>query len=68
MSIIIDNKFQIGQIVYEKSDKDQNPGMVLGFYVTEHETQYEVRFNKSRYYFSAYELSIEKDTLISMKS
>lgn len=67
MSIIISNKFEIGQTVFVKSDKDQNARTIIAFYVSEKEIKYNARCGDSDLYFFDFELSLERDTIISTR-
>lgn len=61
--MLIDNKYEFGQIVYLKTDPDQHPRMVFCFEVSKGDILYKVcqGTNVSTHY--DFELSEEKDVL-----
>jgi len=62
----IDNKYDIGQIVYLKTDREQQPRMVLSIMVNKYDLLYEliVGTTTSRHY--AFELSETVDVLTAI--
>lgn len=63
--MIIDNKFEIGAIVYLKTDKEQEQRVVSGLIVGKYDVVYELScgVNTSRHY--DFEISTKKDTVIA---
>lgn len=58
--MVIDNKFEIGDIVYFITDVEQLPRMVTGILVYNETIDYEVSYNQSCCYASEIEISKEK--------
>lgn len=63
--IVVDNKFEIGQIVYSKTDKDQLARIVTGICHRSGHILYEVACGTGGAWFNDYELSAEKNVLIT---
>jgi hypothetical protein len=64
MAIVIDNKWDIGDTVYLKTDKEQLPRIIFRFIVYRNEILYELAtgtINSSHYDF---EISSDKNILI----
>lgn len=63
--MVIDNKFDIGDIVYLKTDKDQSPRMITGFLVGPMALSYRVACGTVDAWQYGIELSKEKDVILS---
>jgi hypothetical protein len=63
--ITIDNKFDIGQTVYLKTDKEQEARIVFAFKVTKCEITYQLAFGAATSEHYDFEISEEKDVLIA---
>jgi hypothetical protein len=64
--MVIENKFEIGAIVYLKTDKDQDARMVTEIIVGENYVGYTLTVGMSASTHSAIELSTVKDILIQI--
>lgn len=62
----IDNKFEIGQIVYRVTDKEQLPGMVMGFHITQNQIMYLVSDMNTTDKYYDFELSAEENKIIML--
>jgi hypothetical protein len=58
----INNKFNIGEIVYLKTDPDQHPRMVVGMSVRPNVLIYILAFGSNESYHYELEISNTKDT------
>ena len=65
MSKILDNKFEIGDTVYLKTDPDQLPRIVFSFEVTANETLYKLACGTGNSVHYEFEISITKNVLIN---
>lgn len=59
--MIIDNKHSIGDLVYLKTDIDQNERLITGIMITQNGLQYELSFNTDRSWHFDVEISKDKD-------
>lgn len=60
--MIVDNEFEIGQVIYLKTDPDQNPRIVTSFRIYKGgEILYSLNFATSESYHYSFEISTEKD-------
>lgn len=60
--MMIDEKFQLGQIVYVKTDLDQRPGMVTAINVRPGHVTYLVTSGDISVCFYDFEISLEKSS------
>lgn len=63
--MMIDNRFDIGQLIYIKTDPEQNQRIVTGVCVRPNSILYEVSFGASSSSHYDFELSEEKNVLLS---
>ena len=61
--MVIENKFELGQLVYLKTDTDQNPRMIIGISVRQSGLLYELSFGSQSSWHYQMEISDEKDVL-----
>ena len=62
MAMVIDNKFEIGQIVYIKTDTDQDEGLITSIYIHPGNCiSYSVSRGDQACTCYGFELSVEKD-------
>lgn len=66
MSIVVDNKFDIGDIVYLKTDKEQLPRVVFCILVFKNEVIYKLCQGTLVSEHYDFEISLEKDVLIEL--
>ena len=64
--ITIDNKFEIGDILYLRTDPNQLPRMVVAFSVDHRDTMYEVACGVENSKHYSFELSVEKNAEVSV--
>lgn len=64
--ITIDNKFEIGDIVYLKTDTDQKQRLVYAFEVTNRDTMYKVACGTDISTHYEFEISVEKNVLVDV--
>lgn len=62
---IIDTKFDLGQIVFIKTDKEQQPRMIIGITVRPTGLLYELNFGSNSSWHFEIEISDEKDILLT---
>lgn len=65
MGMLVDNKFSHGDVVYLKTDKDQNPRIVYCFRVYQNEVLYDVACGTSMSTHYEFELSTEINVLLN---
>lgn len=65
--ITLDNRFNIGETVYLKTDREQLPRIVFGFWVTKREILYKLASGKETSEHYDFEISLEKDVLITVE-
>lgn len=64
--IVIENKFDIGDVVYLRTDKDQDPAIILSIQIfKEGEPLYEVIRNTTTSRHYDFELSHQRDQLLT---
>lgn len=63
--MIIDNIFNLSDIVYLKTDSEQHPHIITAIFITINEVKYLVKKGSSDFYCFDFELSLTKDILIS---
>jgi hypothetical protein len=63
--MVIDNKYNFGDIVYLKTDKDQREGIVTCLKVTPHGVLYRLNFGTVEYDAYDVEISTEKNVMIT---
>lgn len=63
----IENAFDLEEVVYVKTDKEQLPRLIVGMWVTKGDIKYQVSVNNTTNYFYDFELSKEKDFLNNKK-
>lgn len=63
--MIIENKFNIGDLVYLKTDNDQSQRMIVSISVRRKDLVYEVSFGSVSSWHYEFEISEEKDVLKS---
>ena len=63
----IKSEFNMGQVVYLKTDKDQEPRMVTQLVVSRAEVRYELSKGVEASVHYGYEISAEEDTLTRVK-
>lgn len=63
--MVVNNKFQFGDLVYIKTDKEQNTYIVIAFFVTGKELKYLCACGDKDKYFFEIELSSEKNILMA---
>lgn len=63
--MIIENKFQIGQIVFLKTDREQFERIITGICIRMNGMSYELSFGNSTSWHFDFEISIEKNILIA---
>lgn len=63
--MVIDNKFNFGQIVFLKTDEDQKARMVTAFKISESSILYELSCGTECSYNYDFEISKEKNILIT---
>lgn len=61
--MLIENKYNIGDIVYLKTDKDQKPCQVIGILINSLGTLYDVRIGVDVFTFTDIELTNEVNVL-----
>ena len=61
--MIIDNKFNIGDTVYLRTDCDQNEMIVTGFSVTQNSITYGLSFGTVESWHYDFEITLEKNVL-----
>lgn len=66
MAIIVENKFEFGDIVYLKTDREQNPRIVYMMKVFPNETLYELACGTT--VSSHYEFEISKEVNVLMQT
>ena len=64
--MVINNKFNIGDTVYIKTDVEQSPGIITCIQVNPGDLLYTVSRNSSNGNFYDFELSYDRDILISI--
>jgi hypothetical protein len=64
----INNTFEIGEIVYVKTDVKQEPGVIVSMYVTLNEIMYYVSRDEFVNKYYDFELSREKDNTLKMEN
>lgn len=64
--MVIENKFELGQLVFIKTDTDQYPRMVISISVRQGGLLYELNFAQSSSWHYEIEISDEKDVLNSI--
>jgi hypothetical protein len=62
---VIDNKFELGQIVFLKTDTDQKERIVTGFCVRQYGQSYELMQGNAGSWHSDFEISTEKNVLMT---
>lgn len=63
--MVVDNAFDIGDVVYLRSDVDQAPGLVIAFTVLgSQQLTYTIAFGPESYV--AYEIELTKDKTITI--
>ena len=62
--MVIDNKYNIGQIVYLKTDPDQNSRMVVMIQISGKDILYQLASGTMASWHFDFEITIEKDILI----
>lgn len=65
--ITVDNRFDIGETVYLKTDRDQLPRIVFAFIVSQKEIIYRIASGRDISDHYNFELSLEKDVLITVE-
>lgn len=65
MATIIDNEFEIGAVVYLKTDMDQQPRIVYGFKVFKNDILYTLACGTQSSDHYAIEIAAEKNILVS---
>lgn len=65
MSKVLNNKFEIGDTVYLKTDPDQLPRIVFCFEVTASETLYKLACGVGNSVHYDFEISVTKNVLIN---
>lgn len=63
--IVIDNKYEIGQIVYLKTDREQYPRIVTAIAQRQGTVLYELSYGTSDAWHYDFEISVDKDVLIT---
>lgn len=63
--MVIDNKFEFGQIVYIKTDQDQKPRMVTSILVKPGYIEYQLNLGTDWSWHPEFAISDEKDVLIT---
>jgi hypothetical protein len=63
--MVIDNKYEIGQVVYCCTDKEQQPRMITGIMVRPTAILYVVSLNGNESYFYEIEISNVKDIILT---
>ena len=63
--MVIDNKYEFGQIVYIKTDQDQKPRMVTSINVRPGYIEYQLNLGTDWSWHPEYAISEEKDVLIT---
>lgn len=63
--MIIDNKFNIGDLVYLKTDNDQSQRMIVSISVRKRDLLYELSFGSVSSWHYEFEITEEKDVLKS---
>lgn len=63
--MVIENKFNIGDVVYLKTDKDQSPRIVYGFAVRQAGILYELACGASTSGHYDFEITSEANVLIT---
>lgn len=63
--MIIDNKFNIGDLVYLKTDNDQSQRMIISISVRKRDLVYELSFGSVSSWHYEFEITEEKDVLKS---
>lgn len=66
MAIVVENKFDFGEIVYLKTDKEQNPRIVYMMKVFQNEILYELACGTT--VSSHYEFEISKEVNVLMQT
>jgi hypothetical protein len=61
--MIIDNKFNIGEEVYLKTDSEQLPRLVTGFVVRQNSISYNLSCGSIETWNYDFEITVEKDVL-----
>ena len=61
--MLIDNKFNIGDVVYLRTDSDQKERLVTGFYVRHLSLTYGLGAGADESWHYDFEISVEKDVL-----
>lgn len=64
--MMIDEKFQLGQVVYVKTDIEQSPGMVTAINIRPGHVTYLVTTGDSSVCFYDFELSAEKSNALHL--
>lgn len=64
--MIVDNKFNLGDCVYIKTDSEQKRRMVIGILIRPSGILYELNCGDRSSYHYQMEISVEKDIMISM--
>jgi hypothetical protein len=65
MSRVIDNKYDFGEIVYLKTDKEQSPRIVYCFKVYQNEILYELACGTQTSSHYEYEISKEPNVILA---
>ena len=63
--MVIDNKYNFGDIVYLKTDKEQLPRMVVRFSVYPERVSYCIASGTLESWHDSFELSYEKDIVLT---
>lgn len=61
--MILENKFNIAETVYLKTDQEQKPRLVTGLTVRQSEISYALSCGESETHHYDFEITIEKDVL-----
>ena len=62
--MVIDNKYNIGQLVYLETDVDQKQRVVVGLIITKNEIRYELSCGIESTWHYTFEISLEINVLI----
>ena len=66
MIVTIDLEFEPGQIVYLKTDEDQQPRLVVGFYWVYGQLRYELMCGVTRSPHYADEITVDKNFVLTL--
>ena len=61
--MLIDNKFNVGDLVYLKTDESQTERMVTGFYIRQNNLTYGLSCGSEESWHYDFEISTEKNVL-----